>query len=67
MRVTLFGGTGFVGGYLIDALLANEHHPVLLVRPGSQDKVSQPGQCTLVKAILPTRARCVRLLKARMP
>ena len=48
MRVTVFGGTGFVGGYLIDALLANDHHPVLLVRPGGQDKLSQPGQCTLV-------------------
>jgi len=48
MRVTVFGGTGFVGSYLIDALLTHDHHPVLLVRPGSQDKVSQPGQCTLV-------------------
>jgi uncharacterized protein YbjT (DUF2867 family) len=48
MRVTVFGGTGFVGGYLIDALLEHEHHPILLVRPGSEEKVRQAGQCTLV-------------------
>lgn len=48
MRVTVFGGTGFVGAYLIDELLERGHHPVLLVRPDSGNKVSQPGQCTLV-------------------
>lgn len=48
MRVTVFGGTGFVGGYLIDALLEHGHHPVLLVRPGSEEKVRQARQCTLV-------------------
>jgi len=48
MRVSVFGGTGFVGGYLIDALLEHGHHPVLLVRPGSEAKVRHAGQCTLV-------------------
>jgi uncharacterized protein YbjT (DUF2867 family) len=48
MRVTVFGGTGFVGDYLIDALLEHGHHPVLLVRPGSISRVTQAGQCTLV-------------------
>ncbi len=48
MRVTVFGGTGFVGSYLIDALLDHEHHPILLVRPGSETRVTQAGQCTLV-------------------
>jgi uncharacterized protein YbjT (DUF2867 family) len=33
MKVTVFGGTGYVGGYLIDELLGEGHHPVLLVRP----------------------------------
>ena len=42
MRVTVFGGTGFVGNYLVDELLAQGHHPVLLVRPGSQDR-KKPG------------------------
>lgn len=48
MKVTVFGGTGFVGGYLIDELLDKGHHPVLLVRPGSRHKVSHPEHCTLV-------------------
>ena len=48
MRVTVFGATGFVGGYLIDALLEHGHHPVLLVRPGSESKARQAGQCTLI-------------------
>ncbi len=41
MRVALIGGTGFVGGYLTDALVAAGHEPVLLVREGSESKVRQ--------------------------
>ena len=48
MKVTVFGGTGFVGGYLIDELLEKGHHPVLLVRPESRHKVNQREHCTLV-------------------
>ena len=32
MKVALFGGTGFVGSYIIDELLKNGHEPVVLVR-----------------------------------
>jgi uncharacterized protein YbjT (DUF2867 family) len=39
MRVALIGGTGFVGGYLVDALLDAGHEVSLLVRRGSEDKV----------------------------
>ncbi len=39
MRVAIIGGTGFVGGYLTDALLAAGHEPSLLVRDGSEAKV----------------------------
>jgi len=49
MKVTVFGGTGFVGSYLVDELLERGHHPVLLVRPGSTHKVVQPERCTLVE------------------
>jgi uncharacterized protein YbjT (DUF2867 family) len=48
MRVALFGGTGFVGSYLVDALLERNHHPVVLVRPGSEAMLRQPERCTVV-------------------
>jgi NADH dehydrogenase len=47
-RVGLFGGTGFVGSYLVDALLAHDLQPVLLVRAGSESKVRQSQRCILV-------------------
>lgn len=47
-RVGILGGTGFVGSYLVDALLEQGFHPVLLVRPGSEDRVEQRERCTLV-------------------
>ena len=48
MRVAVIGGTGFVGGYLTDALLAAGHEPVLLVREGSESKVRQRDRVTTV-------------------
>ena len=48
MRIALFGGTGFFGGYLVDSLLAAGHEPVVLVREGSKAKVRQGPRCTLV-------------------
>ena len=48
MRVALFGGTGFVGSYLVDALAAAGHEPVLLVRPGSERKIGHADRCLLV-------------------
>ncbi len=48
MKVTVFGGTGYVGGYLIDELLDKGHHPVLLVRHGGRHKVRHRERCTLI-------------------
>jgi len=45
MRVALFGGTGFVGGYLLDALVAAGHEPSLLIREGGAGRVRQPHCC----------------------
>jgi uncharacterized protein YbjT (DUF2867 family) len=39
MRVAVIGGTGFVGGYLVDALLDASHTVSLMVRAGSEGKV----------------------------
>jgi uncharacterized protein YbjT (DUF2867 family) len=48
MKVTLFGGTGFVGSYLVDALVAAGHAPRLLVRRGSEGKVRHADQIEIV-------------------
>jgi uncharacterized protein YbjT (DUF2867 family) len=48
VKVTIFGGTGFVGSYLVDALVEDGHTPRLLVRAGSEGKVRQPARCEIV-------------------
>ncbi|MDG2265926.1 MAG: NAD(P)H-binding protein [Candidatus Marinimicrobia bacterium] len=47
MKVALFGGTGFVGTYLTEELLTNNHTPVLLVRAGSENKVTRAKDCII--------------------
>jgi NADH dehydrogenase len=54
MRVALIGGTGFVGSYLVDALLEAGHEPVLLVREGSENKVRQKDRVRLVSGDIST-------------
>lgn len=49
MRVALFGGTGFVGSYLTDALVNAGMTPVVLVRPGSESRVRHPDRCRIVR------------------
>jgi uncharacterized protein YbjT (DUF2867 family) len=48
MRVALYGGTGFVGCYLVEHLRAAGHDVSLLVRPGSEDKVPGATGCRVV-------------------
>jgi len=48
MKVGLIGGTGFVGSYLIDELVARGHRPRVLVRPGSEGRVRQSEACEQV-------------------
>lgn len=47
MRVALFGGTGFVGNYLVRALLNAGHEPSVLVRTGSEKKLAQADRCRI--------------------
>jgi len=39
MKVAVIGGTGFVGSYIVDALIDAGHSVSLLVRPGSEQKL----------------------------
>jgi len=48
MRVAIFGGTGFVGSYLVESLVAAGHQPVLLVRAGSEGKVRHRDKVRVV-------------------
>ena len=41
MIIALLGGTGYVGSHLVDALLDNRHTPRLLVRPGSESRITR--------------------------
>jgi len=63
MRVAIFGGTGFVGGYLIDELIASGHEPSVLVRPGNDSKVQQAKRCRLVTGDLSSTAAINATLK----
>ena len=52
MRVAIIGGTGFVGGYLVDALIEAGHEPSVLVRVGSESKLRQPSKVRAVSGDL---------------
>lgn len=48
MNISIIGATGFVGTYLIDTLLAAGHSPRVLVRSGSEAKLTQAQHCTTI-------------------
>ena len=52
MRVAIIGGTGFVGGYLVDALIDAGHEPSVLVRVGSESRLRQPSKVRAVSGDL---------------
>ncbi|MEE8625219.1 MAG: hypothetical protein V3T19_07755 [Acidiferrobacterales bacterium] len=49
MRVAIFGGSGFEGSFLVDALIAAGHEPSLMVRLGSERKARQAERCRLAE------------------
>jgi len=63
MRVALIGGTGFVGGYIVDALLDAGHEPALLVRNGSEYRIRDASRCRIVTGDLDDDAAIARLLE----
>jgi uncharacterized protein YbjT (DUF2867 family) len=52
VKVAIIGGTGFVGSYIVDALLAAGHEPHVLVRPGSEDKLHEADRCSITRGDL---------------
>jgi NADH dehydrogenase len=62
MKVTVIGGTGFVGSHLIDRLLEDGHTPHLLVRPGSESKVERAEACRLIPGDISDEAALERSL-----
>jgi NADH dehydrogenase len=56
MRVAIIGGTGFVGGYLTRALAAAGHEPSLLVRAGSESKLSADTDVRTTQGDLSSKA-----------
>ena len=63
MKVALVGGTGFIGSYLIDALLRDGLHPVVLVRPGSESKLRHADHCGQVVGDLADEEAISQLVK----
>ena len=49
MRVAVFGGTGFVGNYIINELLNSGYEVNVLVRPGSENKLEKINNCNVVE------------------
>lgn len=54
-RVAVIGGTGFVGGYVVETLVGAGYEPSVLVRPGSEDKLEQASACRVVPGDLGDR------------
>lgn len=63
MRVAVIGGTGFVGSYIVDALVACGHEPSLLVRPGSESKVRNAERCRITTGELGSAATIAAALQ----
>jgi NADH dehydrogenase len=56
MRVAVFGGTGFVGNHLVEALIAAGHTPSLLVREESAAKLRFADRCRIVHGDIASEA-----------
>jgi len=63
MRVAIFGGTGFVGSYLVDAIADAGMHLNLLVREGSASRVNRAENSTTTVGDIDDPAAVSRVLE----
>ena len=62
MKVAVIGATGFVGGYLVDALLDAGHRPSVLVRTGSEAKLRRASECRVTHGDLASETAIAAVL-----
>ena len=48
MKVSVFGGSGFVGDYIISELVKNNINPYVLVRLGNESKITENRKCNII-------------------
>ena len=48
MKVSIFGGTGFVGEYIINELIKANNKPYALVRYGNYNKISNKEKINII-------------------
>ena len=48
MKIAVFGGSGFVGDYIISELLNNKYIPYVLARYGSKSKIKRYNECKII-------------------
>jgi uncharacterized protein YbjT (DUF2867 family) len=63
MKVALFGGSGFVGNYIVDELLQTGHEPHVLVRPQNVSKLIQADKCTVYYGHIENDAVIIDMMK----
>jgi NADH dehydrogenase len=63
MKVALIGGTGYVGSYICDELIANNYTPRVLVRKGSESKIISPEKCEIVEGDVSDETSIRELIK----
>ena len=48
MNIGVFGGSGFVGNYIVNELLDSNYKVTVLVRKESESKLSNSSKCNIV-------------------
>lgn len=63
MKVSIFGGTGFVGNYIVDELLNGDHEPHVLVRPQNVSKLIRANKCIVYSGNIENEAVIIEMMK----